>query len=78
MSSGGTATSKSIFLILLISLAAVATIALSVNFEMLYNIIVYGKISGPCVWPGDYVGVGGNMSDLAYNENSGCYQEPTS
>lgn len=76
MSSGGTATSKPIFLILLISLAAVAAIVLAVNFEVLYNIIVYGKISGLCVWPGDYVGVGGSMDDLVYNENSGCYQEP--
>lgn len=75
MFSGGTTTSKPIFLILLIPLAIIAVIILAINFEMFYNIIVYGKISGPCMWPGDYVSVGGNLDDLVYDENRGCYQE---
>ena len=77
MSSGGTSASKSIFFIMLVPLAAIAAIILAINFEWISNIIVYGKMSGPCIWPGDYVDhMGGSMDDLVYNEDRECYQKP--
>ena len=77
MFSGGTATSKSIFFILLIPLMAIAIIILTINFEMFYNIIVYGKMSGPCMWPGDYVSAGGSAADLTHDETDECYKKQT-
>ena len=66
---------------MLVPLAAIAAIILAINFEWIYNIIVYGKMYGKmygtCVWPGDYVDhMGGSMDDLVYNEDRECYQKP--
>lgn len=58
-------------------LVAIAATLLAVNFELAYNIMVYGKMSGPCVRVSDYVDrLGGSMDDPAYNEDRECCQNP--
>lgn len=61
-----------------IFLAAIPAILAGVYFELLwfgfewfFNIIVYGRMGGPCVWPlNDYLG---DPADLIYNEALSCY-----
>lgn len=75
MSGGSTQFLNHLFFIL-IPIAVIAAIILAVTFDVWYNIIIHGKLAGPCVWPGDYVDhAGGSMDDLVYNEDIGCYQE---
>ena len=54
----------------------VAGIVFIFNFELFWNIIVYGNIAGPCVWPSDYEARGGDLSILEYDEEEQCYLKP--
>jgi len=59
-------------------LAAVPAILAALYFEWLwlgfgwiFNIITYGRMGGPCVWPlNDYLG---DKDDLVYNEALQCH-----
>ena len=44
-----------------------------INSGWISNILIHGNISGPCVWVSDYVAMGGNESDLDYDETLGCH-----
>ena len=70
---GGMITSNPLFLFLIIPTLVIVFILALVNGELIYNILVYGKFSEPCVWVSDYVSFGGNMGDLLYDKELECY-----
>ena len=77
MLSGGMITSKPLFYFLFIPVLVILVIVFIANFELFYNLIVYGKIAGPCVWPSDYENRGyGSRENLIYDENLQCYLLP--
>ena len=64
---------ETIPLILLIPALAIVVIIAIYNAELIYNILMYGNIAGPCVWVSDYISLGGDMADLTYDKDDNCY-----
>ena len=64
---------KTISLILLIPALTIVAITAIYNAELIYNILMYGNIAGPCVWVSDYISLGGDMADLTYDKDDNCY-----
>lgn len=73
MFTGAMQVSKSLFLFLFIPFLVIVSIVGMINGELITNLLFYGKISGPCVWPVDYVMMGGSMDELTYDEKNECY-----
>ncbi len=46
-------------------------------FPLISNVIFYGTIAGPCVWPSDYEAMNfGSVEDLEYSDFYQCYLKP--
>ena len=73
MFSGGIITSKPVFFIFLSIGIVLFGIFLVFNYTWILNILTHGSIAGPCVWPADYVAMGGDMDELAWSEKLECY-----
>ncbi len=70
----GMTTIKSLFLF---SLIFVIGFFCGLFFPLVSNLIFYGALSGPCVWPTDYEAMGfGSVEDLEYSELYQCYLKP--
>ena len=66
----------SVHFILLVPLAVIGSIFLIFNVWLL-NIIIYGNMGGPCVWPfNDYIMIHGSVDGLVYDEWLQCYLRP--
>jgi len=58
--------------------AAVGFLFCAMFGMMLLNLLIYGHLGGPCVWPvSDAVGMGGvDLSALEWSERLQCYLNP--
>ncbi len=75
MCNGGMTTFKTSFFLFTIIISVIISIIIIFNFELFWNIMVHGTISGNCVWPSDYVAAGDDFSNLIWDEDLECYLE---